>query len=91
MTPRRSAAPILATVLVVLLMLLAGYVGGYFWLGTLSPANQGIAVVNGVHYRAPVRWCRNFKAAWQTTLYQPLGQMESWLRGVEIELTSSDE
>ena len=84
------AAPILA-VLAVVLMLLGAYVAGYFWLGKLSTRNLGIAVVNGVEYREMKPPCRDFNTRWQAALYAPLGKLESWLRGVDIEITSSDE
>jgi hypothetical protein len=91
MTSRPSiAAPILA-VLAIVLVTLGGYLAGYFWLGRLSTRNLGIGVVNGVEYREVKPPCRNFNASWQAALYGPVGTLESWLRGVDIEITSSDE
>jgi hypothetical protein len=91
MTSRPStAAPILA-VLAVVLVTLGAYVGGYFRLGTFSKTNASISVIDSVRYRAGGRWCRIFTTSWQAALYEPLGRMESWFRGVDIELTSSDD
>jgi len=90
MTSRPSAAaPILAVLAIVLL--LTAYVAGYFWLGKLSTRNLGIAAVNGVEYREVKPPCRHFHNRWQAGLFSPAAQVESWLRGVDIEATSSDD
>jgi hypothetical protein len=91
MTSRPStAAPVLAAIVLVA-ALVGAYVAGYLWLGQLTTANQGIAVLNGVHYRAAPRWCRNFNTQWEAVLFEPATKVESWLRGIEIEATSSAE
>jgi len=82
MTPRPStAAPILAVLVVVLpLLLLASYVGGYFWLGEYSetsiPGNKVIA--------------RFYPHRWQTFVFSPAAWVESLMRGdCEVVTTSA--
>lgn len=73
MTSRPStAAPILAALAVVLVML-GAYVGGYFWLG---------------HSFAIGTWHveREFTYHWQKAAFSPLGWLESTVTGVTVEL-----
>ena len=90
MTSRRStAAPILAVLAIVLPLLLFGlYVGGYFWLGRPCVV-QEIRVVDELEYILPERPGRTFNSRWLATLFQPMGRVESLLRGVDLEVMSS--
>lgn len=67
------------------------YVGGYLWFGELTKGNLGIAVANGVTYRQTGSWQRVYKRSWATCVFQPAGQVESWLRGREVDVVLSDE
>ena len=73
MTSRPStAAPILA-VLAVMLVTLAAYVGGYFWLGDFQqfPEFDGAIL-------------REYDYDWQVTLFWPASRVEEKLRRTEV-------
>ena len=74
MTPAKTsrpstAAPILA-ILAVVLVTLGAYVGGYFWLGEVSPGR--------------IYLCRIFPYRGLATAYKPAGWVESQIRGQHI-------
>jgi hypothetical protein len=85
---RRSstAAPLLAVVAIVLPLLLLGlYIGGYFWLGEFCIV-QNVEVIDERELLGPERPCRSFNSPWLVTLFQPLGRIESAIEGVKYEL-----
>jgi hypothetical protein len=82
-----SAAPLLAAVLIVGGLLLAGYAAGYFWLGELQVSTGAIQVINGKRYSEGSLCRRNYTTQWETLLFLPAGKVESWRRGAEVELT----
>ena len=81
MTSRPSiAAPILAVLAVsVPLLVFVLYFTSYIWLGksnqAYSPSGQVIYIQR--HYRHQLL----------VTLYRPAGQIESWLRGIDVSAT----
>ena len=82
MTTRPStAAPILA-VLAILLAMLAGYVGGYVWLGESSwfesPGRQRVIV-------------REYKYQWQVAIFLPAAWVEGLLRDADVWLRDERE
>jgi hypothetical protein len=94
MTSRPStAAPILAAVAIVLLPL-GGYVAGYFWLGErtqwyiedLAPSGgpgppQMVVLESGIE--------RCYSQPWLMLVYQPMGRLETWLLGTDVEISWS--
>jgi hypothetical protein len=81
MTSRPStAAPILAVVAIVLPMAL--YVGGYYWLGEYD---AGINDYDEAEYVS-----RDYQQQWVANLYKPVGKVESWLRGIPVQITGPD-
>ena len=85
MTNRPSiAAPILAvlTVLTIMLLTLASYVGGYFWLG------QRRDVVLGPNSATPQANCilRTYPYAWQMKTFKPAAKLEGWFSGHAVVL-----
>jgi hypothetical protein len=91
MTSRPSTvAPILAVLAIVLPLLLSGlYVGGYFWLGTPCIV-QNITYVDDEEVVLPEHAGRSFKSRWLATLFQPMSFIESFVRGVDFEVISSE-
>jgi len=85
MPPRSStAAPIVAAIAIVLLPL-AVYVGGYFYLGMaqvwyfagpVDPLSRG--GLQAIH--------RTYPNKTLATIYYPAGKLEAWLRGIEVEV-----
>jgi hypothetical protein len=83
MTSRPStAAPILA-VLAIVLVMLGAYVGGYFWLGEYD--------------RWPDPLSNNWEVArtfpnhgWSAT-FQPAGKLEAWIRSVPVFVQSAED
>lgn len=75
--PRRKvdSAIITGTMLVLLVVALVAYVGGYFVLGELVPNPAA----------APPSYYRTFYNAWSARLYQPATQVESCVRGQQVE------
>jgi hypothetical protein len=72
MTSRPStAAPILAMLAIVLVML-GAYVGGYFWFGELeqNPFDDG--------------YFRNFHHRWEAIIFAPAAWVDGAIRGVPI-------
>lgn len=68
-----TAAPILAALAIVLVML-GAYVGGYFWLGDKTAA-----------YKFKETWVRrSFPSKRLAMAYQPLAKIESWLTGWDV-------
>jgi hypothetical protein len=63
-----------------LILLLAVYVGGYFWLGRRSDVyklgNRAIFSVDPLPESKPVI-LRQFNSAWMLTLYKPAARLES--------------
>lgn len=92
MTSRRStAAPILAVLAAVLPLLLLGlYVGGYFWLGKFCIV-QKISYTGEVEHLWPEHPGRSFNSRWLAMLFQPMSRIESYCRGVDFEVLSSDD
>ena len=77
MTPRRStAAPILAA-LAIVLVLLGAYVGGYFWLSEIDPTATFIRA-DGTEQPGQVRY---FQHSGLVMLFHPASAVESWLTG----------
>ena len=84
MTSRPStAAPILA-MLAVVLVTLAAYVGGYFWLGVGYSVTATLHV--GSDYLEQVRFRRKYPNRALPIVFWPLSKGESVLRGQEVEL-----
>jgi hypothetical protein len=82
MTERRSiVVPILAVLAVVLPFAL--YVGGYFWMGEYDATLDD-------DDRAYYVW-RNYEQPWVANVYKPAGKLESWLRGIPVQITSPDD
>jgi hypothetical protein len=52
---------------------LAIYAAGYFWLGELSQSKLG----------QPTS-ARVFESYWQMRLFKPAGKLEAWLRGCKV-------
>lgn len=75
------AAPILAVPAIVLPLLLALYVGGYFWLGNYITwmASDGYGRVVRVYPRQ-----------WMAAVYWPAATVEGWMTGVQTEVTEDD-
>lgn len=67
---KSSAAPILVTLAIVLVTLLAAYVGGYFWLGTWFDYDETAA--------------RVYPQAWMAKIFEPATRFETWLTGTQI-------
>lgn len=96
MTSRPSAAAPLLAVTAILLAFLGAYVGGYYVLGeeTLwlcevelppdTPEAPPKLVVQ------PAAFERAYPQLWLMLIYQPAGQVETWLRGTEVEISCSD-
>jgi len=87
MTRRTSTfAPLLAAVAIVLIPL-GVYLGGYFWLGEYTEINWGVLDSPPTdHFTA---W-RTFPNARLMNLYAPLGKVESWVRGYDVDLSSDE-
>ena len=86
MTSRSStAAPILA-VLAIVLVMLGAYVGGYFWLGrhicVLTPSWS-------VGDIPKVRHTRIYRHELQATVFKPAAQIESFLSGRKMNVQAS--
>jgi hypothetical protein len=76
----RSSFAILALALVLFLTLpLAAYVAGYFWLGNYESGENDDGAVEYV-------W-RDYPQQWLTDIYSPAGQVESWLRRIEVTIS----
>lgn len=81
MTPRPStAAPVLA-VFAAIAVLLALYVGGYFWLGTYE-STAGWPIHDDPN-APPAKWVRVYSNQWLATVYDPLAWVESLVTGEE--------
>jgi hypothetical protein len=91
MTSRSSTvAPFLAVITIVLGLLLCGlYVGGYFWLGEHCVV-QKISYVGDEEYLWPECPGRRFKSPWLAMLFKPMGRVESFYRGVDLEVISDN-
>lgn len=91
MTTRPSnAAPILAG-LAILLLPLAAYVGGYYWLGEIKGAvylGAGNVKADGtmVHTDELTEITRMFPNQWQVAIYRPAAEIESLTRGIKVEV-----
>jgi hypothetical protein len=76
MTSRPStAAPILA-VLAIVLVMLGAYMGGYFWLGeyrTWTSARTNAVIIE-----------RRYSQEWQRGIYRPVAYVESHLFGESV-------
>ena len=88
MTRRNStAAPILAA-LAIMLLPLGAYVGGYFWLGDYWEFNWGsVDSPPKDHWTA---W-RTFPSARVMNVYAPMGTIESWVRGYDVDLCCEED
>jgi hypothetical protein len=79
MTSRPStAAPILAA-LAILLLPLAAYLGGYFWLGTRADRFHVLT-------SELARIDRTYPQRWLAIIYQPAARAEETVRDVEVEI-----
>lgn len=76
MTPNRTSrlAPVLAVAGCLVGLLVAGYVGGYFWLGQQRSTNDCRDVVRD----CPTRWLR--------TIFRPAAMTEAKLTGRTVNL-----
>ena len=89
MTSRPStAAPILA-VLAIVLVMLAAYVGGYFWSGEradwqVADAKGGVYVVASGQ---PDKIERSYRNPWLAIFFKPAGFVEGRIRGVDVQTT----
>ena len=80
MTSRPStAAPIMAVLAI--LLPFASYVGGYFWLGT---------VTNATTPAGPVA-VRVFPYRWQAVVFRPAASMDAFVRRSPVEVSSNEE
>ena len=80
MTSRPStAAPILA-VLAIVLVMLGAYVGGYFWLGEFM-------LYTDLPERGerPLGIERTYQYLWQKKVFQPAARVETYLRGLDVQ------
>ena len=88
---RRRRTPTWLNTMTVVLVLLAGYVGGYFWLGERMVR---IRRVGGGGFREPHRieadQYRLFPDTVLTTIYFPVGWVESQMRGTAVTLEAED-
>lgn len=74
------ATTLTAVAIALLLVLpLGAYVGGYLWLGEYDSATDGDDGVEQVS--------REYPQEWLATIYVPAGILESWLRGVEVDVS----
>src|SRR5262245_21680106 len=91
----------LRTLLILLAVgpMVLAYVPGYFWMGKAYPSYK-IPYSDAEWLSRPrdegawvFRIVRRYPHKWQKRLYQPIGKLESWLRGIEvyIELPPADE
>ncbi len=71
----KAVPPILA-VLAIVLLLIGGYVGGYFWLGQYDRYSD---------------ISRSFRYAWMRTVYAPCGWCEAKLKRKFVSLRSRDD
>jgi len=77
MSPRPStAAPILAVlaIVLVLIVLVGGYAGGYLWLGN---SREWLRVIE-----------RRYSSQWLVIIFQPAARLEGWVWGIEVRLKS---
>ena len=86
MTRRSSTSAPIAAAIAILLLPLAAYVGGYYWLGMaqvwyfsgpVDPLSRG--GLQAIH--------RTYSNRTLALLYQPAGRMEEWLRGIDVEVS----
>ena len=88
MTSRPSTAAPLLTVLAIVLATLGAYVGGYFWLATQSrEAYTTTDYSDGTSSLTDIT--RIFPHRWQAVLYRPASDVESWWRGIEVQVTDT--
>lgn len=73
--------------IVLTLVLIAMYVGGYFWLGQACVV-QNIRYVGDAEFLEPECPGRKFSSPWLAMLFKPMGRIESWCRGVDLEVIS---
>ena len=72
MPERRPAVAVAVALLLISMLLVAAYFGGYF---ALSVKHSGATSDD---------WCRIFRSAWLTKLYQPAARVESALTGDDV-------
>jgi hypothetical protein len=80
-----AAAPILAALAIVLVML-GGYVGGYLWLGEYDP---GATVIYASGAEEPLT-LRSYKHASLAILFYPAAVTESLMTGTNIDTCVQD-
>jgi hypothetical protein len=82
-----TAAPILA-VLAIVLVMLGAYVGGYFLLGERSDmfiSRNGRHISSEKHPGMVLSHInRHYAYGWQATVFYPAAKMETWLGGVHV-------
>jgi hypothetical protein len=78
---RPAGTPFLVAVAMVLL-LLAAYLAGYFWLGKYE------SVVNDNDEALYVS--RDYRQQWLANLYQPAGKLEAWMRCIEVTISGPE-
>ena len=92
MTARPSTvAPITATLFVLLMPLVALYVGGYYWLGEINGEvylGAGYVKSDGtmIHTHEVSGITRVFPHMWQATIYRPAALIESLMRRIEVKV-----
>ena len=82
MTERKSlAVPTLAALAVVPLLLMAAYVGGYFWLGdrTNYYVTESVFITE-----------RAYPKRWIARTYLPAAAIEEWWTGNPVQLITTD-
>jgi len=83
---KSGLVPLVATVAI-----LAGaggaYLSGYFYLCKTRTLWRGPPPIAG---RPPDQISRVYRYQWQSTLFSPAAQVESWARGIEIMPTYRD-
>jgi hypothetical protein len=82
MNSRPSTAASILAVLAIVLALMGAYVGGYFWLGEWGESNVPYGGARPYEYRS-------YRQRWQAIVFAPAGQLESWMRGIKVEVTSA--